>query len=62
LVGREIAALVKEDLVPASCARPCVPVQRQVFEAFGLEIRFDKAERRIEISATISEAVAEAGL
>jgi hypothetical protein len=35
-------------------------VQRQVFEAFGLEIRFDKAERRIEVSATIAEAVAEA--
>jgi hypothetical protein len=35
-------------------------VQRQVFEAFGLEIRFDKAERRIEVSATISEAVADA--
>jgi hypothetical protein len=35
-------------------------VQRQVFEAFELEILYDKAERRIEISATVSEAVAEA--
>jgi hypothetical protein len=33
-------------------------VQRQVFEAFELEILHDKAERRIEISATVSEAVA----
>ena len=33
-------------------------VQRQVFEAFELEIRYEKAERRIEITATVSEAVA----
>jgi hypothetical protein len=31
-----------------------------VFEAFGVEVRFDKAERRIEITATVSEAVADA--
>ncbi len=35
-------------------------VQRQVFEAFELQIVYDKAERRIEISATVSEAVANA--
>jgi hypothetical protein len=35
-------------------------VQRQVFEAFELEIAYDKAGRRIEISATVSEAVAAA--
>jgi hypothetical protein len=35
-------------------------VQRQVFEAFELQIIYDKAERRIEISATVSEAVANA--
>ena len=35
-------------------------VQRQVFEAFELQILYDKAERRIEISATVSEAVADA--
>jgi hypothetical protein len=35
-------------------------VQRQVFEAFELQILYDKAERRIEISATVSEAVASA--
>ncbi len=34
--------------------------QRQVFQAFELEILYDKAERRIEISATVSEAVADA--
>ena len=35
-------------------------VQRQVFEAFELQILYDKAERRIEISATVSEVVANA--
>jgi hypothetical protein len=35
-------------------------LKRQVFEAFDLRIDYDKAERRIEISATVSEAVAEA--
>ena len=35
-------------------------VQRQVFEAFELQILYDKAEGRIEISATVSEAVANA--
>lgn len=33
-------------------------VKRHVFEAFGLEIRFAKTERRIEVCATVSEAVA----
>jgi hypothetical protein len=35
-------------------------LKRQVFEAFCLEVRYDKAERRIEISATAAEAVAKA--
>ena len=35
-------------------------VQRQVFEAFDLQIAYDKVGRRIEISATVSEAVADA--
>ena len=35
-------------------------LKRQVFEAFCLQIRYDKVERRIEISATVSEAVAQA--
>jgi site-specific DNA recombinase len=34
-------------------------LKRQVFDAFELRIDYDKAERRIEISATVSEAVAE---
>ena len=33
-------------------------MQRWVFQAFELEIGYDRAERRIEISATVSEAVA----
>lgn len=35
-------------------------VQRQVFQAFDLQIAYDKAARRVEISATVSEAVADA--
>ncbi len=35
-------------------------IKRQTFDAFDLKLRFDKAHRRIEISATISEAVAAA--
>jgi hypothetical protein len=37
-----------------------VSVKRQVFEAFELQIRYDRIERRIEISATVSEAIADA--
>jgi hypothetical protein len=35
-------------------------VRRQVFEAFDLEVLYGKAGREIEISATVSEAVANA--
>lgn len=31
-------------------------VKRQTFQAFDLQIAYDKAERRVEISATVSEA------
>jgi site-specific DNA recombinase len=34
-------------------------LKRQVFDAFGLQIAYDKVERRIEISATVCEAVAQ---
>ena len=34
-------------------------LKRQVFDAFQLTITYDKVERRIEISATITEAVAQ---
>lgn len=33
-------------------------IKRQVFDAFGLQIVYDKLDRRIEISATITEAIA----
>ena len=36
------------------------PVKRQVFESFELQIAYDKAERRVELTATVSEAVADA--
>ena len=36
------------------------PIKRQVFELFDLRIAYDKVERRVELSATVSEAVAEA--
>jgi hypothetical protein len=35
-------------------------LKRQVFEAFCLQITYDKINRRIEISATITEAIADA--
>jgi hypothetical protein len=35
-------------------------VKRHVFEAFELQISYDKIERRIEISATVSEELASA--
>jgi len=37
-----------------------VQIKRQVFESFDLQIVFDEQEHRVEISATVSEAVAEA--
>ena len=37
-----------------------VQIKRQVFESFDLRIDYDKQERRVELSATVSEAVAEA--
>ena len=36
-------------------------IKRQVFESFDLQIVYDKVERRVELSATVSEAVADAG-
>jgi hypothetical protein len=35
-------------------------VKRRVFTAFDLEIAYDKTQRRVELSATVSEAVADA--
>ncbi len=35
-------------------------IKIQTFDAFGLRIELDKAERRIEISATVAQAVADA--
>jgi hypothetical protein len=35
-------------------------IKRQVFESFDLQIAYDRRESRVEISATVSEAVAEA--
>jgi uncharacterized iron-regulated protein len=35
-------------------------IQRQVFQAFDLQITHDKAEGKVEISATVSESVASA--
>ncbi len=35
-------------------------VKRQVFQAFELRVEFDKTSRRVEISATVTEAVAQA--
>jgi hypothetical protein len=35
-------------------------IKRQVFASFDLQIAYDKVERRVELSATVSEAVADA--
>ena len=35
-------------------------IKRQVFDAFGLQVTYDKTMRRIEISATITETIAQA--
>ncbi len=35
-------------------------IKRQILDAFDVQIAYDKVENRIEISATISEAVANA--
>jgi hypothetical protein len=42
------------------CRSHALQAKRQVFEAFELQVVYNKLERRIEISATVSEAVAEA--
>ena len=34
-------------------------LKRQIFDAFQLTIAYDKVQRRIEISATITEAIAQ---
>ena len=47
------------DLAKALRKAP-IDLKRQVFEAFCLQVTFDKVARRIEISAVITEAVAEA--
>jgi hypothetical protein len=35
-------------------------VKRQIFQTFEVRIEFDKASRRVQISATVTEAVAKA--
>ena len=55
LLSRTLARL--PDLAqPSSDAPPAL--KRQIFDAFELRILYDKIARRIEISATVSEAVA----
>ena len=54
-----LADLIVLDLTRALAEAPPA-IQRQVFEAFELQIAYDKAEGRIEVSATVSEAVADA--
>ena len=47
------------DLTEALREAP-VAVKRQVFESFDLQIAYDKAQRRVELTATVAEAVADA--
>jgi hypothetical protein len=55
--GRQLARV--PDLTK-SLARATPEVQQEIFEPFELQIAYDKIGRRIEISATVSEAVADA--
>jgi hypothetical protein len=47
------------DLTQALREAP-VAIKRQVFESFDLQIAYDKQEGRVELTATVSEAVADA--
>ncbi len=59
--GEELAATLKRIPDLTTALRDAPPaLKRQVFAAFCLEVRYDKVERRIEIEATVSEAVAKA--
>jgi site-specific DNA recombinase len=59
--GEELARqLARVPDLSQALAEASPEVQRQVFQAFDLQIAYDKAERRIEISATVSEAIADA--
>ncbi len=62
MLRRRVQELVAERLPDLSAELKAAPskLKRQVFEAFGLRIIYDKLERRIEVSATVSEAVAAA--
>ena len=40
--------------------RAPLELKRQAFEAFDLKVVYDKTAKRIEISATVSDAIAEA--
>jgi hypothetical protein len=56
----ELAARLSQlpDLSAALRAAP-LAVRRQFYDAFGLEVHFDKHERRVSISAVVTEAVAQ---
>jgi len=58
--GEQLEAALERipDLSEALQAAP-TQLKRQVFDAFELRITYDKQRRRIEISATISDAVAQ---
>jgi hypothetical protein len=51
---------VSLDLIFGSWAEAPPAVKRQVFESFDLRIAYDKAQHRVELTATVSEAVADA--
>lgn len=60
MTNSPLSLCAKGSSASLTLARAQRKIKRQVFEAFCLEIRFDKVKRRIEISATVSEAVAQA--
>jgi hypothetical protein len=61
--GEDAELLERLDGIPnltESLRTASAQIKRQVFEAFDLQIHFDKREGRVEISATVSEDVAKA--
>jgi hypothetical protein len=56
----QTTAVLRKPLPSSGRKAPPSNAQRQAFEAFDLQIAYDKVGRRIEISATVSEGVADA--
>ncbi|MBK5111839.1 MAG: hypothetical protein JJE10_10880 [Thermoleophilia bacterium] len=52
--------MAEEDRPTKSLRTASTQIKQQVFKAFDLQIAYDKPEDRVEISATVSEEIAQA--